>query len=60
MAVRITNAHVLNYDDWLAVLDALEPDASEVVRERAQDVLNRHAPQPWLRAAEVREQGWQR
>lgn len=60
MTVRITDARwiptfALGYDDWLAVLDALETDATHQQRERAQDVLQRTAPYPWLEAVERRD-----
>lgn len=60
MATRITHIRQLpifrlGFDDWLDVLDALEGEAGERQREHAQDVLQQHAPYPWLEAVEWRD-----
>lgn len=45
----------LTYDDWATLLDALEADASDEQRDRAQDTIQRRAPRSWLDAVEARD-----
>lgn len=45
---------VLSYDDWRAVMAALEGDESQ--RDDAFDVLQRWAPGPWLEELEDEEE----
>lgn len=45
----------LSYDDWLAVLDAREPNATSEQRDIAQDTIQRPAPRGWLDAVEDRD-----
>lgn len=52
--VRVVT-HRFDFDQWVAVLDALEDTATVKQREDAQDILQRNAPYDWLAAAEARE-----
>lgn len=55
MTVHLVGPHELAYDDWVLVLDALEPNATTEQRDAAQDALQRNAPRLWLEDLEQRD-----
>lgn len=46
----------LHYEQWLALVDALEATATEAQRESAQDVVQGNAPRLWINAIEARDE----
>lgn len=46
---------MLTFDEWVSVLDALEPDATTAQRDAAQDAIQRRAPRTWLETVEDRD-----
>lgn len=55
--VELVHVHLtMTYDEWQAVLDALEVGANHAQVEVAQDTLHRRAPRPWIDAAERRDE----